>query len=255
MQFNTVKKLLDQKFKEYNQPEFIANDPISVPHKFTLKQDIEIAGFYAAIFAWGQRKTIIAKSMELMQRMDYAPYQFMKSHVDSDLQQLLGFKHRTFNDTDLLYTAHFFKSWYNQHDSLEEAFLVKPKQSNIEFRLNNFQQVFFNSPFAPQRTRKHIPSPLQRSACKRLNMYLRWMVRKDKQGVDFGLWTRIKPAQLVCPLDLHVLRVAHTLGLLTNGKSDWNSAMQLTHKLKAFDANDPVKYDFALFGLGIMNEM
>lgn len=250
IQIHNLKEFLDQKVEQYNTPAFIENDPICIPHSFDLKQDKEIMGFFAAIFAWGQRKTIINKCRELSSRMDNTPYDFIINHTDKDLQVLGGFKHRTFNDTDLLYCVDFIKRHYQKADSMEEAFISSDK-SNIESALNHFQRYFFDSPDAPSRTRKHIPSPIQKSACKRLNMYLRWMVRKDNKGVDFGLWSGIKPKDLICPLDLHVERTARKLGLLQRDKADWKAAIELTENLREFDSEDPVKYDFALFGISI----
>lgn len=244
---------LERKLKQYNQPDFIASDPISVPHAFSKKQDIEIMGFFAALFAWGQRVTIINKCKDLIQRMQGEPFEFVKGHSEQDLKKLVGFRHRTFNDTDLLYVISFLKYWYGNHPSLESAFSggLKPSDSNIEPALNYFRTQFFAHAEAPGRTRKHISAPVQNSACKRLNMYLRWMVRNDNKGVDFGLWESIKTRQLVCPLDVHVQRVALELGLLQRSQSDWKAAVELTENLKTFDAHDPVKYDLALFGLGV----
>lgn len=246
----SLKDFLDAKAEQYNTPEFIASDPISIPHGFSLKQDKEIMGFFAAIFAWGQRKTIINKCKELSSRMDNTPHEFVLEHSDSDLKQLLGFKHRTFNDTDLLYCIHFLKHHYSKYNSLEDAFIPSPGAA-IETVLNYFQRYFFSLPEAPSRTRKHIPSPIQKSACKRLNMFLRWMVRKDNNGVDFGIWTKLSPKDLICPLDLHVERTARSLGLLTRDKADWKAAIELTENLRLLDINDPARYDFALFGISI----
>lgn len=246
--YTDIKAYLDQKVAQYNRPAFIPNDPISIPHSYSLKQDIEIMGFFAAILAWGQRTTIINKCRELGERMDNAPYQFITQSNESDLQALLGFKHRTFNDTDLLYCIDFMKRHFAKYDSLEDAF-VPGEKATAEAALIHFREYFFNTPYAPQRTRKHIASPLQKSACKRLNMFLRWMVRCDDKGVDFGLWKKISPADLICPLDLHVDRTARHFGLLTRTQTDWLSALELTEHLKGFDPNDPVKYDFALFGI------
>lgn len=282
-----IKEFLDKKVDVYNQPSFIAADPICIPHRFTRKQDMEIMGFFAAILAWGQRKTIISKCLELEKRMGNSPYAFVTHHSDTDLKRLLGFKHRTFNDTDLLYFIRFFRHHYAQYDSLEDAFL--PKVANSEFRseymdayspvsgtsfssaacylhelnpgfrieeaLNHFRAYFFSLEDYPFRTRKHVSSPRQNSACKRLNMFLRWMVRQDSRGVDFGLWKRILPAQLVCPCDIHVERVARKLGLITRRQSDWKTALELTENLRLLDRDDPVKYDFALFGLGVEGEL
>ncbi|MDR1706596.1 MAG: TIGR02757 family protein [Prevotella sp.] len=245
-----LKDFLDKKVEQYNTPDFIPNDPISIPHSFGLKQDKEIMGFFAAIFAWGQRKTIINKCKELGDRMDNAPYDFITGHSDTDLKKLLGFKHRTFNDTDLLYCIEFMKRHYSNHKSLEEAFFPRVNM-DVESGLNHFRSYFFSYPDAPPRTRKHIPSPVQKSACKRLNMYLRWMVRKDDKEVDFGLWPKTKPSQLICPLDLHVERTARKVGLLYRDKPDWLAAIELTNNLRILDPKDPAKYDFALFGISI----
>ncbi|MDH6355995.1 uncharacterized protein (TIGR02757 family) [Dysgonomonas sp. PH5-45] len=244
------KYLLDKKSEQYNTTKFIENDPISIPHSFSLKQDIEIMGFFASIFAWGQRQTIINKCKDLSLRMDNAPFQFITQHRDTDLKRLLAFKHRTFNDTDLLYTIQFLKHHYLREDSLETAFFPQQNMS-VEEALNHFKAYFCSLPSFMQRTAKHISSPSQKSACKRLNMYLRWMVRKDNKGVDFGLWQRIAPKDLICPLDVHVERTARMLGLLTRNKPDWKAAIELTKNLTILDPNDPVKYDFALFGISI----
>jgi uncharacterized protein (TIGR02757 family) len=248
-----IASFLESTYKTYNTPDFIEHDPVCIPHQFSLKQDIEIMGFFAAVFAWGQRITIINKCKELIERMDDAPYDFILNHTDKDLKQLLGFKHRTFNDTDLLYFISFFHHWYQTNDSLEDAFAahIKPRHTSIEHGLNGFRDSFFSLPDVPHRTFKHVASPMQNSACKRINMYLRWMVRQDDCGVDFGIWKKIKPSQLICPLDLHVQRVAMKLGLFKREQSDWKAAIELTENLRKLDKSDPVKYDFALFGLGV----
>ncbi len=248
---------LDAKTAEYNRPSFIKDDPISIPHRFSSRQDIEIAGFFAAIFSWGNRTTIIRKSTELMQLMDNAPHQFILGHEEKDLRRLLDFKHRTFNATDLLYFIAFFKHNYNLHDSLEDAFLRSAPQQHPPLpgpALSAFYPYFFSLEDVPPRTHKHIASPEKNSSCKRLNMFLRWMVRKDDQGVDFGIWEKISPSLLVCPLDVHVARVARRFGLLTRSATDWQAALELTEQLRIFDKDDPVKYDFALFGLGVMEK-
>lgn len=249
-----LKAFLDAKVVQYNQPGFIENDPIVIPHGFSRKQDIEIMGFWAAILAWGQRKTIIAKCRELINLMDGSPYDFIINHEESDLKPFLNFKHRTFNDTDTLYFIHFFKQHYSHFDSLEYAFL--PQGNNLkpsmELMLNYFRAYFFSiSDDFPRRTLKHVSAPSQKSSCKRLNMFLRWMVRKDNHGVDFGIWNKINLSDLICPIDLHVERVARKLGLIERKQLDWLTATELTDNLKQFDPLDPVKYDFALFGLGI----
>jgi len=255
-----IHKLLDQKVKQYNRIEFIGKDPICIPHLFTKQQDIEIAGFFAAIFAWGNRTTIINKSKELLERMDNAPYAFCIGHEDKDLKKLLGFAHRTFNDTDLLYCIDFFKKHYCKNESLETAFFKNSISKNIERQniieqaLIYFQDYFFSLEEAPARTKKHIASPLSGSTCKRLNMFLRWMVRKDKQGVDFGLWKSVSPAALIMPIDVHVARVSRGLGILKRTQTDWQTAIELTNYCRTLDAKDPVKYDFALFSLGVIEK-
>lgn len=248
-----VAELLDEKVEQYNKPDFIPHDPISIPHLFSKKQDIEIMGFWAAILAWGQRKTIINKCKELIGFMDGAPYDFILNHTESDLKAFLQFKHRTFNATDTLYFLHFFQEYYRQNDSLEYAFssYLSKDDITIEKGLIGFHDLFCGSEVFPDRTRKHIATPIRKSSCKRLNMFLRWMVRKDNKGVDFGIWENIKPAQLVCPCDVHVDRVARVLGLIKRPVTDWQTAMELTASLRNLDPNDPAKYDFALFGLGI----
>lgn len=255
---------LDRKVEEYNQPSFIKNDPISIPRSFTKKQDIEIAGFFAAVFSWGNRTTIINKSKELMQLMDNAPSDFCLDHSPKELKALTGFTHRTFNSTDLLYFIEFFKYHYSKHKSLETAFTPHPpplstsgEGSNtpiIEVALKYFHHYFFSLEHVPARTKKHIATPERGSSCKRLNMFLRWMVRRDDKEVDFGIWENISPAQLICPIDLHVARVARRLGILKRTQTDWQAAMELTQYLRTLDKNDPVKYDFALFNLGIMEK-
>ena len=250
MKGDELKSFLDSKVQEYNQPGFIPNDPVCIPHEYSKKQDVEIAGFLAAVFAWGQRKTIINKSHEFLTFMGNEPHHFVLNYTERDLKPFLEFKHRTFNSTDALYFLHFFRWFYQHHDSLEEAFL-KSEGVQMEKRLTKFFELFFSLPDHPKRTYKHIPNPARKSACKRINMYLRWMVRKDDNGVDFGIWETIKPSELICPCDLHVDRVARKLGLILRKQTDWQTAIELTENLKRLDPNDPIKYDFALFGLGI----
>ncbi|MBE7169783.1 MAG: TIGR02757 family protein [Williamsia sp.] len=243
---------LNKKADEFNRPAFIADDPVSIPHRFTKKQDIEIAGFFAALFAWGNRTTILLKSRELMALMQEAPHDFVLSHRPADLLRLLHFKHRTFNATDILYLVEFLHHHYSQHESLQTAFTTGMQEHDLstEPALNGFYQTVFQLEHAPAHTRKHIASPAKGSTCKRLNMFLRWMVRKDDRGVDFGIWKEISPAQLVCPIDVHVARVAARFGLLTRKQLDWQAALELTASLRELDPDDPVKYDYALFGLG-----
>ncbi|MCX8490206.1 MAG: TIGR02757 family protein [Cyclobacteriaceae bacterium] len=244
-----LKDFLDEKVDQFNRPHFIELDPISVPHQYSKKQDIEIAGLLAAVLAWGQRVTVVKKSNELLALMDNSPYEFVLQHQKKDLRRFEKFKHRTFNTTDTVYFIAALQYLYRQHDSLEEVFF--PNTREVGSGLIRFHQQFFSLPNFPARTKKHISTPERKSACKRLNMYLRWMVRSDNRGVDFGLWKRSSAAHLICPLDLHVERVARKLRLLTRKQVDWETALELTDSLRLLDTTDPVKYDFALFGLGI----
>ncbi len=248
----TLIEFLNAKVELYNQPSFIKDDPISIPHRFKKKQDIEIAGFFAAIFAWGNRTTIISKSKELMQLMDNAPHDFCLNHSPKELKKLTSFKHRTFNATDLLYFVEFLKTHYRKNKSLETAFTKQGK--TVEEMLAGFHHYFFSLAHIPARTKKHIATPQRNSSCKRLNMFLRWMVRQDDNGVDFGIWKTISPSQLICPVDLHVARVARRFNILKRKQTDWLAALELTGYLRTLDKNDPVKYDFALFGMGVMEK-
>ena len=250
-----LREELDELLMQFNNTGFISSDPISIPHRFTKKQDIEIAGFFAAVFAWGNRTTIINKCNELMLLMDNAPYQFISQHKEIELKRFLSFKHRTFNPTDLLHFIRVLRYHYENDNStdptLETAFSkgLHQKDETVENALKSFHDYFFSLEDSPGRTKKHISTPANNSSCKRLNMFLRWMVRNDEAGVDFGIWTTIKPNQLVCPLDVHVQRVALRLGLIASEKSDWKTAVELTNNLKKLDPQDPVKYDIALFSM------
>lgn len=246
-----LKELLDEKVAQYNQPGFIADDPISIPHSYSRKEDIEITGFFAAVLAWGQRKTIINKCNALFELMDNAPYEFIAGHKSNDLKRFTLFKHRTFNDTDCLYFIRFLNIHYSKNNSLESAFQPAENEEDVEGALVRFHKKFFSLEDFPPRTKKHIATPERKSACKRINMYLRWMVRNDQRGVDFGIWKSIPTSKLICPCDLHVERVARKLKLIKRKPMDWLTAVELTAQLKKFDPNDPVKYDFALFGLGL----
>jgi uncharacterized protein (TIGR02757 family) len=256
MKLEQLRILLEEKTQEYNNPDFIPFDPVCIPHSFSLKQDIEISGFFSAILAWGQRVTIINKCRELLQLMDNAPYEFILHHREQDLKAFLNFRHRTFNATDLLYFIAFFKNYYQRHDSLENAFFqgMNSKSQNVESGIIHFRNTFFSLDNYPARTTKHVSTPANNSACKRINMFLRWMVRTDSAGVDFGIWKKIKPSQLLCPCDVHVDRVARRLGLIKRKQTDWKTVLELTQNLRKLDAADPAKYDFALFGLGIMEK-
>jgi uncharacterized protein (TIGR02757 family) len=254
-QHQKLVNFFNEKVKQYNQVSFIAADPICIPHLFSKKQDIEIAGFFAAIFAWGNRTTIINKSRELMQLMHMQPHHFCMHASAKELKTLEGFKHRTFNTTDLLYCIEFFRQHYSKYQSLEEAFLKRSKKPASVFdALVHFHHYFFSLEDAPARTKKHISNPAKGSTCKRLNMYLRWMVRKDNQGVDFGIWNKFNPSQLICPIDVHVARVANRFNLLERKQIDWQAAAELSNYLKKLDPLDPAKYDFALFGLGVIEK-
>lgn len=250
----TLKPFLDHKVRQYNRGTFIHNDPICIPHSYTKPQDIEIAGLWAAVLAWGQRKTIIEKCRTLLAMMDHAPHDFVLHHQPRDLEPLLQFKHRTFTATDTLYFVRFLRHYYQRYTTLEDAFLqgMSPQDATTSSGIAHFHQLFFSLEGAPARTRKHVATPERRSACKRINMFLRWMVRRDGCGVDFGLWQRIEPHQLICPCDVHVGRVARKLGLVSRKYTDWQAALELTDRLRVLCPTDPVKYDFALFGLGVV---
>ncbi len=252
--FDDLKIFLDEKADQFNRPEFIELDPVSIPHQFKKKQDIEIAGLMAAVMAWGQRVTIINKAKDFLRRMDDAPHDFLLSHRSNDLKHFKNFKHRTFNETDALYFIEFLSQYYKRNESLETAFGILPSDEHVGNGLENFHRLFFSQEDFPQRTKKHISTPERKSACKRINMYLRWMVRADKKGVDFGIWKTISPSQLICPCDLHVERVARKLKLINRKQMDWQTAIELTTNLKKLDPHDPVKYDFALFGLGVVEK-
>lgn len=250
-----LKSFLDEVVDTINHLDFIELDPISVPHRYTLSQDIEIAGFFSAILAWGNRKTIINKSLELMSLMDHSPYQFILEHTDRDLKQIQNFVHRTFQATDLLYFIDFLHRHYHQCQSLEQAFYPdNGKPYNQKEALIHFHSYFFSHESAPTRTKKHISTPLNHSTCKRLNMFLRWMVRSDYRKVDFGLWKTIPTSQLMIPLDVHVAHYATKFGLLTRSKKDWTAVEEITSALVKLDPIDPIKYDFALFGLGVQSK-
>ena len=232
---------------KYNNRSFIEKDPISIPHRFSKKQDIEIAGLFAATLAWGNRTSIINSCNKLLSLMDNAPHEFILHHTINDLKPLEHFVHRTFNATDVLYFITFLQHYYKQNNTLEKLFL----KEDAALRLQYFHTNFFSLEEAPHRTKKHVSTPLKKSTCKRLNMYLRWMVRKDKNGVDFGIWQKIKPSTLMMPLDVHVENYARQLNLIQRKQRDWLTVVELTTNLKLIDKNDPVRFDYALFGMGI----
>lgn len=246
-----LREFLEEQYDLYNRPDFITLDPVSIPHQFTKKEDIEIAGFFAATIAWGQRPTILKNANELMRRMDNAPHDFIQHHLPKDRKQFQNFVHRTFNGVDCMYFLQSLQNIYRKQGSLEQTFTGEDARNAIL----NFRTTFFSTKH-PSRSKKHISLPPLKedaagSSCKRLNMFLRWMVRKDKRGVDFGIWNNMKMDQLMCPLDVHSGNVARKLGLLKRKQNDWQAVEELTKSLRKFDPNDPVKYDFALFGMGV----
>lgn len=248
-----IREFLDLKVAEYNKPLFLASDPIQIPHAFSLKQDIEISGFLTATIAWGNRKSIINNANLLMDLMDQAPYQFVMEHTDEDLRSLESYVHRTFNGSDLQYFIPALKHLYTNHDGMEAVFSRHARKSTLQPAITKFKEYFFELPHE-QRTKKHISDPAKGSAAKRINMFLRWMIRDASTGVDFGLWKSLSPAQLSCPLDVHSGNVARKLGLLTRKQNDAKAVAELDANLRLLDPNDPVKYDFALFGLGVFEK-
>lgn len=251
-----LKNFLEEKYDKYNRIDFIESDPVSIPHQFSKKEDIEIAGFLAATIAWGQRITIINNANKMMKLMGNSPHDFIMSAKQKDLKRFDEFVHRTFNGVDAIFFMKSLQNIYKKHGGLEKSFTLSSVVKE-EYALNaitNFRNIFFSIDH-PGRTRKHISSPSTNSSSKRLCMYLRWMVRNDKRGVDFGIWNNILlPSYLMCPLDVHSGNVARKLGLLKREQNDWKSVEELTNNLRKFDKNDPVKYDFALFGLGIFEK-
>ena len=248
-----LKEFLDEKVESYNNPNFIESDPIQIPHLYSLKEDIEIAGFLSATIAWGNRKMIIKNSHKMMDLMGNAPYDFVMSHSENDLERLETFVHRTFNGQDFASFIRSLKNIYENHNGLESVYAKNQELKTMQNSISEFKKTFFEIPHQ-FRTQKHISDPLNNSAAKRINMYLRWMVRQDSKGVDLGIWKSISPASLSCPLDVHSGNVARKLGLLTRKQNDGKALAELDLKLREFDANDPVKYDFALFGLGVFEK-
>lgn len=244
-----IKELLDQKYLQFNNRNFISLDPVCIPHQFSKKEDIEIAGFFAATLAWGNRKSIIKNATSLLERMDNAPYEFVTQHSKADLKRMAGFVHRTFNDDDLQYFIASLARIYRVHGGLEAAF-TDPHVPDLKSALVQFRMRFLEQKHLT-RSEKHISNPATNSSSKRLCMFLRWMVRSDKQGVDFGIWKTIPPAVLQLPLDVHTGFVSRELGLLKRKQNDWQAVEEVTARLRAFDPQDPIKYDFALFGLGV----
>lgn len=245
-----LKEFLDQKVQTYNTPQFLSSDPIQIPHRFSKKEDIEIAGFLTATIAWGNRKSIITNANKLMHLMDDDPYEFIVGHSATDLERFEGFVHRTFNSIDACYFMQALQQLYKQHGGLETVFTKHANQEGMQMAIHKFKEVFFSWPH-PERSKKHVSDPLKNSAAKRINMYLRWMVRQDNHGVDFGIWKEIAPALLSCPLDVHSGNVARKLKLLKRKQNDAKALQELDASLRKLDPVDPVKYDFALFGLGV----
>ena len=245
-----LKIFLDEKVELYNNPNFIESDPIQIPHLFSLKEDIEIAGFLSSIIAWGNRKMIINNSKKMMDLMGNSPYDFVLSHEDYQLERLENFVHRTFNGGDFTTFIKALQHIYINHNGLESVFLKNQEADSMQKSIHEFKKIFFEIEHL-QRTQKHISDPLNNSAAKRINMFLRWMVRQDKKGVDFGIWKTISPSTLSCPLDVHSGNVARKLGILTRKQNDAKALAELDFQLRKLDPNDPVKYDFALFGLGV----
>ena len=246
---NELKEFLDSKYLQYNQKKFIESDPIQVPHNFTFKKDIEISSFLTATIAWGQRKTIIKNSFKMMNLLDNSPYDYIINSTEKEIDKL-NIKHRTFNEIDFRYFIKRLKYIYKEYGNLENIFFENVKNNTLHNSIHNFKSLFFKNNF-PLRTTKHISDPYKGSACKRINMFLRWMVRKDSNGVDFGIWNKISPSYLSCPLDVHSGRVARKLGILNRTQNDHKAVLELDKKLRILDSNDPVKYDFSLFGLGV----
>jgi uncharacterized protein (TIGR02757 family) len=251
IQDTDLKIFLDEKYEEYNHFSFIENDPISIPHQFDKKEDIEIAGFLVATIAWGNRASIIINGNRLMKEMGYFPHEFIINARESDLMAFENFVHRTFNGTDTIFFLKSLQQIYLNHGGLEEAFSSGYKrEGDLSSAFQYFRQLFFETPHE-KRTEKHVSNVLKNASCKRLCMFLRWMVRNDNRGVDFGLWNQIPSSALMLPLDLHTGNISRKLGLLQRKQNDWQAVEEITSKLREFDPVDPVKYDFALFGLGI----
>jgi len=245
-----LKEFLDEKVEKYNEPSFIESDPISIPHCYTLKEDIEIAGFLSATIAWGNRKMILRNASRMMEMLDDSPYDFIMNHDEHDMERLEGFVHRTFNSTDLIYFLRALQNIYRNKGGLETIFTSHMTPESLQPAIHELYSIFFELPH-PKRTERHVSDTFKGSAAKKINMYLRWMIRKDNKGVDFGIWKSIPSSALSCPLDIHSGNVARKLGLLTRKQNDAKAVNELDANLRAMDINDPVKYDFALFGLGV----
>lgn len=250
MNFQELKEFLDTKVIEYNTLEFIDSDPVQIPHLYTQKEDIEIAGFLAATIAWGKREMIIKNSHKMMDFLGNSPYDFILNHTEDDLSKFEHFVHRTYNLEDFKFFIRSLKNLYTNHNGLEGVFTKYQSKESLQPAIHEFKKVFFEIPHLP-RTTKHVSDPIKGSAAKRINMFLRWMVRRDTYGVDFGLWKNISPSLLSCPLDVHSGNVARKLGILQRKQNDGKALLELDTSLRIMDPKDPVKYDFALFGLGV----
>ena len=246
-----MKSFLDARVQKYNNTEFIHSDPIQIPHRFSRKEDIEIAAFLTATISWGQRKSIINNANRLMRLMDNSPYDFLMEADEADWKTVSGFVHRTFNGNDCLFFLESLRNIYRHHHGLEAVFTNGyNNRKNIQSALQHFREVFLSTPHEV-RVRKHVSDVSANSSAKRLNMFLRWMVRNDNNEVDFGLWKNIPASALMLPLDVHTGNVARGLGLLTRKQNDWKAVEEITAALRVFDAHDPIKYDYALFGIGV----
>ncbi|MFO7671382.1 MAG: TIGR02757 family protein [Bacteroidales bacterium] len=250
MDFGKLKAFLDEKVELYNRPSFIESDPISIPHQFSKKQDIEIAGFLTATIAWGNRTMILRNASRMMEIMDNSPYDFIMNSKPSDFEGISGFVHRTFNSADLIFFLKSLQNIYRYKGGLENIFTSHQTAVSLQPAIHEFHKIFFELPHE-KRTEKHVSDPFKGSAAKRVNLFLRWMVRIDKRGVDFGIWRSISPSILSCPIDVHTGNVARKLGILSRKQNDAKAVSELDQVLRGLDKNDPVKYDFALFGLGV----
>jgi len=249
MKFEELKAFLDYKVVQYNHPDFIISDPIQIPHQFDLKEDIEISGFLTSTIAWGNRKMIINSANKMMNAMGNSPYDFVMNATETQINAIDSVVHRTFNSEDFRFFIQSLKNIYQNHGGLEKVF-SNNQEPDLQYRISDFKRIFFEINH-PKRTTKHVSDPLKGSSSKRINMYLRWMCRTDQTGVDFGIWKQISPSELSCPLDVHSGNVARNLGLLKRKQNDHKAVRELDATLRAFDPDDPVKYDFALFGLGV----
>ncbi|NML56343.1 TIGR02757 family protein [Chryseobacterium sp. RJ-7-14] len=254
MKFEELKIFLDEKADQYNHPGFIENDPIQIPHRFTLKQDIEIAGFLAATISWGNRKAIIKSAEKMLDIMGNTPYDFVLNHSEKDLKLIENKSiHRTFNGEDFTYFIKQFNRIYNENESLEVLFRLNESETSFLHSVERFRSSFLGT--EKHRSHKHVSSPYKNSSTKRIIMFLRWMVRKDKRGVDFGIWENIDQRYLSIPLDVHTGNISRKLGLISRTQNDWKTVEELDAVIRKFDENDPAKYDFALFGLGVTKEL